>query len=273
MVTNGYAEQSLVDRGWRRSGKYCYKPIMDQTCCPQYTIRLDANKFSPSKAQRKLARKFRNFIVKGGKTAADETGDQVGTTDAQDAVNGSADLAGMEMAEAKSTAAAVLTSGAMVGEKRRRRGGASEAQEAQSPTEEPATVGGSPKTSATAAAVKPGVGADPKRPRAKKAKELRRARAAAKGKSFSRPPQVQSEQKSMAEILLEPYPEDCAHKLEIRYLPSHTDYPEFEAAFDEEFEVNPAKCHSGNNVQVPFFLVFRCTRNTRSRYPATRQGR
>jgi len=22
-----------------RSGKYCYKPIMDQTCCPQYTIR------------------------------------------------------------------------------------------------------------------------------------------------------------------------------------------------------------------------------------------
>lgn len=31
--------QYLIDRGWRRSGKYCYKPVMDITCCPLYTIR------------------------------------------------------------------------------------------------------------------------------------------------------------------------------------------------------------------------------------------
>lgn len=31
--------QNLIDRGWRRSGKYVYKPKMDETCCPQYTIR------------------------------------------------------------------------------------------------------------------------------------------------------------------------------------------------------------------------------------------
>ena len=31
--------QDLIDQGWRRSGKYLYKPKMDQTCCPQYTIR------------------------------------------------------------------------------------------------------------------------------------------------------------------------------------------------------------------------------------------
>lgn len=31
--------QDLIDRGWRRSGKYCYKPVMHETCCPQYTIR------------------------------------------------------------------------------------------------------------------------------------------------------------------------------------------------------------------------------------------
>ncbi|CAH1977898.1 unnamed protein product [Acanthoscelides obtectus] len=31
--------QNLIDRGWRRSGKYCYKPTMDETCCPQYTIK------------------------------------------------------------------------------------------------------------------------------------------------------------------------------------------------------------------------------------------
>lgn len=31
--------QDLIDRGWRRSGKYCYKPVMDIVCCPMYTIR------------------------------------------------------------------------------------------------------------------------------------------------------------------------------------------------------------------------------------------
>lgn len=37
MTVNDY--QNLIDRGWRRSGRYCYKPIMNEICCPQYTIR------------------------------------------------------------------------------------------------------------------------------------------------------------------------------------------------------------------------------------------
>ncbi|XP_020610871.1 arginyl-tRNA--protein transferase 1-like isoform X1 [Orbicella faveolata] len=31
--------QDLFDRGWRRSGKYVYKPTMKTTCCPAYTIK------------------------------------------------------------------------------------------------------------------------------------------------------------------------------------------------------------------------------------------
>lgn len=31
--------QALIDRGWRRSGSYCYKPLNDETCCPMYTIK------------------------------------------------------------------------------------------------------------------------------------------------------------------------------------------------------------------------------------------
>ncbi|KAI4502285.1 hypothetical protein M0802_002967 [Mischocyttarus mexicanus] len=31
--------QNLIDRGWRRSGNYCYKPTMNRTCCPTYTIK------------------------------------------------------------------------------------------------------------------------------------------------------------------------------------------------------------------------------------------
>ena len=74
-----YDYQDLIDRGWRRSGRYrnniafglkifklqhqynlsfiafryVYKPCMDQTCCPLYTIRTNVKKFQPSKSQRK----------------------------------------------------------------------------------------------------------------------------------------------------------------------------------------------------------------------------
>lgn len=33
------AYQDMIDRGWRRAGKYCYKALMEKTCCPLYTIR------------------------------------------------------------------------------------------------------------------------------------------------------------------------------------------------------------------------------------------
>lgn len=57
--------QNLIDRGWRRSGKYCYKPIMDQTCCPQYTIRCNAVRFKVSKSQKKVTKKFNKFCSDG----------------------------------------------------------------------------------------------------------------------------------------------------------------------------------------------------------------
>ncbi|KAK7695493.1 hypothetical protein QCA50_000129 [Cerrena zonata] len=59
------AYQGMIDRGWRRSGTYCYKPDMKRSCCPQYTIRLDALEFKPSKSQRKLINRFNRFIFHG----------------------------------------------------------------------------------------------------------------------------------------------------------------------------------------------------------------
>jgi arginine-tRNA-protein transferase len=57
--------EDLIDRGWRRSGNYCYKPTMDKTCCPQYTIKCDATAFNVTKSQKKILKKFRNYILKG----------------------------------------------------------------------------------------------------------------------------------------------------------------------------------------------------------------
>ncbi|ORX69933.1 hypothetical protein DL89DRAFT_215484, partial [Linderina pennispora] len=54
--------QLLVDRGWRRSGSLLYLTDMSDSCCPYYTIRTRALEFQPSSSDRKLARRWRNYL-------------------------------------------------------------------------------------------------------------------------------------------------------------------------------------------------------------------
>ncbi|CAH9121435.1 unnamed protein product [Cuscuta epithymum] len=54
--------QALLDRGWRRSGCYLYKPEMESTCCPSYTIRLKAGDYIPSKEQRRVMKRMERFL-------------------------------------------------------------------------------------------------------------------------------------------------------------------------------------------------------------------
>ncbi|GJJ78040.1 arginyl-tRNA---protein transferase [Entomortierella parvispora] len=54
--------QDLLDRGWRRFGLYLYKPNVRDSCCKQYTIRLDASKFAPSKGQRRVMGRVIRYI-------------------------------------------------------------------------------------------------------------------------------------------------------------------------------------------------------------------
>ncbi|XP_074643511.1 arginyl-tRNA--protein transferase 1-like isoform X2 [Tubulanus polymorphus] len=54
--------QDLIDRGWRRSGQYVYKPTMDRTCCPHYTIRCEVLNFKPNKSHKKLLKKNNNYF-------------------------------------------------------------------------------------------------------------------------------------------------------------------------------------------------------------------
>ncbi|XP_078372427.1 arginyl-tRNA--protein transferase 1-like isoform X1 [Oculina patagonica] len=64
--------QDLIDRGWRRSGKYVYKPTMKTTCCPAYTIKCDAVSFHPTKSQKKVLKKMTKFLTvpKSGSTSS-----------------------------------------------------------------------------------------------------------------------------------------------------------------------------------------------------------
>ncbi|TKY47530.1 Arginyl-tRNA--protein transferase 1 [Spatholobus suberectus] len=54
--------QDLLDHGWRRSGCFLYKPEMERTCCPSYTIRLKASDFVPSKEQLRVSRRMQRFL-------------------------------------------------------------------------------------------------------------------------------------------------------------------------------------------------------------------
>ncbi|XP_078047295.1 arginyltransferase 1 isoform X4 [Augochlora pura] len=54
--------QALMDRGWRRSSCYCYKPCMDLCCCPSYTIKCEALNFKITKSQKKILKRMGKFL-------------------------------------------------------------------------------------------------------------------------------------------------------------------------------------------------------------------
>ncbi|ESO11314.1 hypothetical protein HELRODRAFT_104700 [Helobdella robusta] len=57
--------QDLIDRGWRRSGKYIYKPRLEVQCCKMYTIKCDAVNFKMNKSHKKIIKNFNKFINYG----------------------------------------------------------------------------------------------------------------------------------------------------------------------------------------------------------------
>ncbi|KAK3842017.1 MAG: arginine-tRNA-protein transferase [Linnemannia gamsii] len=54
--------QDLIDHGWRRYGLYLYKPNLRDSCCRQYTIRLNASEFKPSKGQRRTVARINRYM-------------------------------------------------------------------------------------------------------------------------------------------------------------------------------------------------------------------
>ncbi|KAJ5928420.1 Arginyl-tRNA-protein transferase [Penicillium verhagenii] len=53
----------LIDRGWRRSGTLYYKQNLQRSCCPHYTLRLEASDFRPRRDQRKAINRWNKFIL------------------------------------------------------------------------------------------------------------------------------------------------------------------------------------------------------------------
>eukprot|EP00892_Ulva_mutabilis_P000285 jgi/Ulvmu1/10257/UM060_0058.1 len=82
-----YAYQELLDVGWRRSGTYVYHADPPGTCCPAYTIRLDATQFTPTAAQRRVLRRFESFCSGEWARRQRAKGQQPSVADEQPAPN------------------------------------------------------------------------------------------------------------------------------------------------------------------------------------------
>nr|CAH92933.1 hypothetical protein [Pongo abelii] len=213
--------QDLIDRGWRRSGKYVYKPVMNQTCCPQYTIRDEPMDSTMDDA------------VAGDFALINKLDIQCDLKTLSDDVKESLESEGKN--SKKEEPHELLQSQDFVGEK---------------------LGSGEPSHSVKVHTIpKPGKGADLSKPPCRKAKEIRKERKrlklmqqnpAEELESFQAqghppslfPPKAKSNQpKSLEDLIFESLPENASHKLEVRVVRSSPPSSQFKATLLESYQV------------------------------------
>ncbi|XP_037394462.1 arginyl-tRNA--protein transferase 1 isoform X4 [Pygocentrus nattereri] len=265
--------QDLIDRGWRRSGKYVYKPVMNKTCCPQYTIRCHALDFQPSKTHKKILKKVKKFLSKGEMPVGQCDG---GCDGVFKEIRGLLEPLTSSLQRTVAIAAGIsqsFFSGEPMDSAFEAGGGVppvdpvkmqqsqverplipsspegdGDAKPASSETsrEEAAS---SPAVKSPRLAPKPGVGADPSRPPCRKAKDLRKERRLQKeqqrrqdGGTLTSPNPTplnpaSSQPKTVEEFIADSLPDDAVHRLEVRLVRSSPPSPQFKASFDASYQV------------------------------------
>ncbi|XP_042625435.1 arginyl-tRNA--protein transferase 1-like isoform X3 [Cyprinus carpio] len=231
--------QDLIDRGWRRSGKYVYKPTMNKTCCPQYTIRCHALNFHPSKTHKKTLKKVNRFLSRGEMPVErhdegheDSLGEIMDSAHEEGVQPPRQDPLKIDHSEVQDISTSPDTDTTNSAAPTTPREDAAPAPEEKTPTVTP----------------KPGKGADPSRPLGRKAKDIRKERRLQKEQQKQQeaesssvnpvPSKSSSNQpKSLEEFITESLPNDPLHRLEVRLVRSKPPSPQFKASFDASYQV------------------------------------
>ncbi|KAM9285509.1 arginyl-tRNA--protein transferase 1 isoform 1-T1 [Morus bassanus] len=257
--------QDLIDRGWRRSGKYVYKPIMNQTCCPQYTIRCQALRFQTSKSHKKVLKKMLKFISKGDvlKVVSEE---EPMDSHIEDAV--ACDFAYKSESHVSQSELTLLSVDHTEGVENEDKDTGETKEEVkvqkvessslQIHADKDTPVLGEPSRSAKMvhAPPKPGKGADLSKPPCRKAKDIRKERKLQKllqnqtctseGSSLQAGDQVlllqnskskTNQPKTIEDFVFVSLPDDAPHKLEVRVVRSSPPSSQFKATFQESYQV------------------------------------
>ncbi|XP_021022641.1 arginyl-tRNA--protein transferase 1 isoform X3 [Mus caroli] len=246
--------QDLIDRGWRRSGKYVYKPVMDQTCCPQYTIRCHPLQFQPSKSHKKVLKKMLKFLAKGEISKGNCEDEPMDST-MEDAVDGDFALINKldikcDLKTLSSDLKGSIESEEKEKEKSIKKEGSKELIHPQS-IEEKLGSGEPSHSIKVHIGPKPGKGADLSKPPCRKAREMRKERQRlkrmqqasaaaleAQGQPVCLLPKAKSNQpKSLEDLIFQSLPENASHKLEVRLVPASFEDPEFNSSFNQSFSL------------------------------------
>ncbi|KAG7174311.1 arginyl-tRNA--protein transferase 1-like isoform X3 [Homarus americanus] len=257
--------QDLIDRGWRRSGKYCYKPTMNKTCCPMYTIKCDALELKLSKSQKKILKRMHRYLSYG-----DMKEDQTIGSDSSTSTMGNSEFVTPKF-ESKRDLSSVTLSTNDINTTRNIGSFAIETNDGNMnsnktpvntetqksicvPEEE--TAGGASqdlKAGSTGTRSKPlkaGAGPNPNKPPCRKAKDIRRERREAKRAKFAHEAVARGEspmqtketksstnQKTLEDYINEPLPENPAHTLEVKLVRSQPSSAEFLRTFKTAHQV------------------------------------
>lgn len=235
--------QDLVDRGCQRSGKFVYLPSNKITCCPQYVMRLDSTTFHISKQQRRVLRRFNEYLSTGaiapGKEEQDNE-DKKGAGGIEKLMSEERGGGGIEKLMSQERGAEPVDK---------------EKEENHNKTESTEK-----QTSTNEKKVTPGHGRDPLKPPPRKAKEIRRERKAIKmaAKLKDRevsvdgivqaispspvPMETQSlsrkrETTVLSNLICLPDPNTCKHKLSIKLVCVSPKSVEFESTSAKSYEV------------------------------------
>ncbi|XP_034537726.1 arginyl-tRNA--protein transferase 1 isoform X2 [Notolabrus celidotus] len=234
--------QDLIDRGWRRSGKYVYKPIMNKTCCPQYTIRCHVLKFQPSKSHKKILKKMSKFISNGELPKGQDDGEPMDSV--------------CEEAGPREPCRPLEMKCPVVTDLKKETAECPDITEGQTEVPEAAPTGSEtprkdqessvPDGRTAASAPKAGVGADASRPQCRKAKDLRKERRLQKEQmrqhndgaspivspTPSTPSQT-NQAKPLEDFINDSLPENSSHCLEVRLVPVSFEDPQFTASYEQ----------------------------------------
>ncbi|XP_064121115.1 arginyl-tRNA--protein transferase 1-like [Macrobrachium nipponense] len=258
--------QDLIDRGWRRSGKYCYKPTMNKTCCPLYTIRCDALDIRLTKGQKKVLKRVHRYLShgdikpEGGKISDHEkcvspTGNQEYVKPKFDTTKDlsmvSVSPAAIKNAKGTCTASAREPNCSISDEVLLVDGSVDKNSHSQNSGKVMQPVRGSDTSNLSPKSPHQVAGADPSKPLCRKSKLIRlerreaklakrREEALSRGESLMEVTKSKSSNntpKSLEDFLNEPLPESPAHKLEVKLVRSHPGSMGFVQTFGIAYKV------------------------------------
>ncbi|XP_027695665.1 arginyl-tRNA--protein transferase 1 isoform X4 [Vombatus ursinus] len=251
--------QALIDRGWRRSGKYVYKPVMNQTCCPQYTIRCRPLHFQPSKSHKKVLKKMFKFLSKGefsrGNNEEEPMDSQMDDAAVDDFVLKSKLDIQSDHRPLSEDYNEVVESEVKEKEENLETKETKELNQSHAKREKLGSGEPSRSVKVVPSAPKPGKGADLSKPPCRKAKDIRKERKRQKlilksqtdkleGSQIQHEPQsLPSEKpklnqpKSVEDFIFDTLPEDAAHQLEVRLVPVAFEDPEFKSSFHQSLSL------------------------------------